>query len=171
MRALGPVLSILLVLVCLLPRGTQSESGSSVKIVGVQFEFPPEHVIPEILDGALVKHPDASIFVLSEYTLDGAVPDALKNWCRKHSRFLVIGGKDIETNDVYFDTVFVIGTNGETVFKQAKCVPIQFFKDGLPAARQDLWDSPWGKIGICICYDMSYTRVTDQLVQDWAHRC
>ncbi len=28
-----------------------------------------------------------------------------------------------------------------------------------------MWNSPWGKIGICICYDLSYTRVTDRLVK------
>ncbi len=54
------------------------------------------------------------------------------------------------------------------VFQQAKCVPIQFFKDGLPAPRQEVWNSPWGKVGICICYDLSYTRVTDRLVEEGA---
>jgi apolipoprotein N-acyltransferase len=54
------------------------------------------------------------------------------------------------------------------VFKQVKSVPIQFFKDGLPAPEQKLWDSPWGKIGICICYDLSYTCVTDELVRQGA---
>ena len=44
-------------------------------------------------------------------------------------------------------------------------MPIQFFKDGLPAREQRLWDSPWGKIGLCICYDLSYARVTDRLVR------
>ena len=38
------------------------------------------------------------------------------------------------------------------------------FDDGLPAAGQRLWFSPWGRIGICICYDLSYRRVTDRLV-------
>jgi apolipoprotein N-acyltransferase len=47
-------------------------------------------------------------------------------------------------------------------------VPIQFFKDGLPAPQQKLWDSPWGQIGLCICYDLSYTRVADRLVQQGA---
>jgi apolipoprotein N-acyltransferase len=46
-----------------------------------------------------------------------------------------------------------------------KSFSIQFFKDGLPAPEQKLWESPWGKIGICICYDLSYTRVTDGLIQ------
>jgi apolipoprotein N-acyltransferase len=51
------------------------------------------------------------------------------------------------------------------VFRQVKSVPIQFFKDGLPAPDQKVWDSPWGKLGICVCYDLSYTRVVDRLAQ------
>ena len=96
------------------------------------------------------------------------MPDSLKNWCREHSRFLVIGGKDFVTNDIYYNTAFVVGTNGEIVFKQAKSVPIQFFHDGLPAPKQEVWNSPWGKIGLCICYYLSYTRVTDELLRQGA---
>ena len=139
-----------------------------ISIAGIQMEFPPAGVLPGALNKALKKYPDAQIFVLSEYTLDGAVPDPLKQWSRDHSRFLVVGGKDFVTNDVYYNTAFVVGTNGEVVFKQAKAVPIQFFHDGLPATQQRVWDSPCGKIGICICYDLSYTRVTDALIKQGA---
>jgi apolipoprotein N-acyltransferase len=139
-----------------------------ISIVGVQLEFPAEHIVPKMLDLALAKNTNAQIFVLSESTLDGDVPDSLKNWCRAHTRFLVVGGKDVITNDVYYNTVVVVGTNGEVVFKQAKRVPIQFFHDGLPASKQEVWNSPWGKIGLCICYDLSYTRVTDELVRQGA---
>ena len=59
----------------------------------------------------------------------------------------------------------MIGPGGDIVFRQVKAVPIQFFKDGLPAPEQKLWDSPWGRIGICVCYDLSYARVTDRLVK------
>ena len=142
--------------------------AATIKIVGVQMEFPPQNVIPKILNQALAKNTNAAIFVLSEYSLDGGVPDSLKNWCRDHSKFLVIGGKDFVTNNFYYNTAFVVGTNGEIVFKQAKSVPIQFFHDGLPAPKQEVWNSPWGKIGICICYDLSYTRVTDELVRQGA---
>jgi apolipoprotein N-acyltransferase len=122
------------------------------------------------LNGALKKNPDAQIFVLSEYTLQGPVPEPLKQWCRNNSRYLVVGGKDVvgtNAND-YYNTAFVVGTNGEVIFKQAKTVPIQFFQDGRPAQKQEVWNSPWGKIGICICYDLSYTRVTDELVRQGA---
>jgi apolipoprotein N-acyltransferase len=131
-------------------------------------EFPSPSVLPRALNKALGKNPDAQIFVLSEYTLDGPVPDSLKNWCREHERFLVVGGKDPAGTNDYYNTAFVVGTNGEIVFHQAKSVPIQFFKDGLPAPKQEVWNSPWGKIGICICYDLSYTRVTDRLVEQGA---
>jgi apolipoprotein N-acyltransferase len=133
-------------------------------ITGVQTEFPGEQVLPKLLDKAYGRNTNAQIFVFSEYTLDGGVPDSLKDWCRDHSRYLVVGGKDVITNDTYYNTAFVLGTNGDIVFQQAKSVPIQFFHDGLPATNQDLWSSPWGRIGICICYDLSYTRVTDGLV-------
>jgi len=139
-----------------------------INLVGIQMEFPPQNAIPKMLNQALAKNTNAQIFVLSEYTLDGAVPDSLKNWCRTNSRFLVVGGKDFVTNHIYYNTAFVVGTNGEIVFKQAKSVPIQFFDDGLPAQKQEVWNSPWGKIGICICYDLSYTRVTDRLVEQGA---
>jgi apolipoprotein N-acyltransferase len=139
-----------------------------VSVAGIQMEFPSAGILPGALNKALKKYPDAQIFVLSEYTLDGTVPDSLKHWCRDHSRYVVVGGKDFVTNDVYYNTAFVVGTNGEVVFKQAKAVPIQFFHDGLPATQQKVWDSPWGKIGICICYDLSYTRVTDALIKEGA---
>jgi len=139
-----------------------------ITIVGVQMEFPPQSAIPKMLDQALAKNTNTLIFVLSEYTLDGPVPDSLKNWCREHSRYLVIGGEEPAGTNNYYNTAFVVGTNGDIVFKQAKSVPIQFFKDGLPAPEQKVWDSPWGKIGICICYDLSYTRVTDELVRQGA---
>ena len=143
-------------------------SKPKISIVGVQMEFPPAGILPAALDRGLKKNPDAQIFVLSEYTLDGAIPDSLKQWCRVHSRFLVVGGKDFVTNDIYYNTAFVVGTNGEAIFQQAKSVPIQFFHDGQPAPRQSVWNSPWGKIGICICYDLSYTRVTDELIRQGA---
>ncbi len=164
------VIGILIVLaLLLLPALSNAKLRSkSVTFVGIQMEFPGEHILPKMLDKALARNTNAAVFVLSEYTLESGVPEALKDWCRDHQRYLVVGGKDLVTNDVYYNTAFVIGTNGDIVFKQAKSVPIQFFHDGLPAEKQELWESPWGKIGICICYDLSYTRVTDPLVEQGA---
>ncbi|HEY2951427.1 MAG TPA: nitrilase-related carbon-nitrogen hydrolase [Verrucomicrobiae bacterium] len=147
------------------PRQRSIASTGRVVVAGVQMEFPVEGEVTFALDRLRKQHPDAELLVLSEYTLDGPVPESLKEWCRQQQRHLVVGGKDPTPDGNFYDTAFVIGPTGDILFKQAKSVPIQFFKDGLPAHEQRLWDSPWGKLGICICYDLSYVRVTDELIR------
>jgi apolipoprotein N-acyltransferase len=137
---------------------------SSFKVAGVQMEFPSKTEVLFNLKMLLKAHPNADLIVLSEYTIDGPVPEYLRDWCRQNHRYLVVGAKDPAPNSNYYDTAFVLDPTGQTVFKQGKSVPVQFFKDGLPAKEQALWDSPWGKLGFCICYDLSYTRVTDKLI-------
>ncbi len=142
-----------------------NEVVRTVPVAGVQMEFPGEPQVLVALESLRKRQTNAELFVLSEYTFDGPVPDKVRAWCRKHGKFLVAGGKDLLDGGKFRNTAFVIGTNGEIVFQQVKAVPIQFFKDGLPALDQKLWDSPWGKVGIGTCYDFSYTRVTDRLVE------
>src|SRR5262249_40755296 len=116
--------------------------GKPIRVAGMQFEFPTEAEILSGLDKLLISNPAADLYVLSEYTLDGPVPDRIKAWCRAHQRYLVVGGKDPAPKSNFYDTAFVVGPNGDIVFRQVKSVPIQFFKDGLPATEQKLWDSP-----------------------------
>jgi apolipoprotein N-acyltransferase len=134
-------------------------------VAGVQLEFPSEGEVRLELNKLLKKAPQAQLLVLSEYTFLDTIPDSIKNWCREHQRYLIVGGKDPAPNGDFYDTAFVIGPTGEVVFLQGKSVPIQFFKDGLPAREQRLWESPWGRLGLCVCYDLSYTQVTDELVR------
>lgn len=152
-----------------LPGANIAEHGEkSVKVAGVQLEFPPDLEVPAHLDRVLKSHPGAQIVVLSEYAFDGPVPRRVREWCRQNNRYLVAGGKeDVVENGVrtFRNTAFVIGPTGEVVFQQGKSVPIQFFNDGLPAREQRVWNSPWGKIAIPICYDLSYRRVTDRFVR------
>lgn len=136
-----------------------------IQVAGVQLEFPAEFEVISALDKLIEAKPETQVIVLCEYAFLGPIPDKVKAWCKDHRRYLVAGGKDPLPSGDFYDTAFVIGTNGEIVFKQGKSVPVQFLKDGLPAKEQKLWESPWGKIGICICYDLSYTRVTDRLVR------
>ncbi len=138
------------------------------RVAGAQLEFPIPSELVQSLDKLVAAHTNLDLIVLPEYTLDGPPTEQLKDWCRDNKKFLIVGGKEPAPGNNFYNTAFVIGTNGEVVFKQAKSVPIQFFKDGLPAPEQRVWESPWGKIGICICYDLSYTRVTDELVRQGA---
>lgn len=142
--------------------------AGTVKVVGLQYEFAPPGVVRDGLSRALAAHPDAKLFVLPEHTFDGPVPQAIRDWCREHRRHLIAGGHDPLGETNFYNTAFVIGPAGEVVFQQAKKQPVQFFRDGVPAPEQRTWDSPWGRLGLCICYDLSYTRVTDELIRQGA---
>ena len=168
--ALTTVFIFLLGVILNLPSANQNSISSSqtVSVAGIQMEFPGEQNVLFALNKLVNKFPEAKLLVLSEYTFDGPIPDKVKTWCRDHGKYLIAGGKDVWPGDKYFNTAFVVDPKGEIVFQQAKSVPIQFFKDGLPARRQKVWDSPWGKIGLCICYDLSYRCVIDELVRQGA---
>ena len=146
-------------------REPPTQSASQVRVAGIQMEFPTEKEVLFRLNDLIRAHPDTELVVLSEYTFAEPVPAAVKAWCRENGRYLIVGGKDPAPGGTFYNTAYVVGPGGDILFRQVKAVPIQFFKDGLPAPEQKLWASPWGKIGICICYDLSYTRVTDRLVQ------
>ena len=141
---------------------------ASMRVTGVQLETPKVAQVIEALTAAQPQAPDTPLWVLSEYAFDGPVPDAVRAWCREQPRWLVAGGKDPLEGGGFRNTAFVVSTNGEVVFKQAKAVPIQFFQDGLPAADQRVWESPWGRLGICVCYDLNYARVVDGLIRQGA---
>ena len=169
-RAYKSVLAaaVVVLVVCpLLAWPSKVGAGRSFQIAGVQMEFPTTDRLLANLDALAARYPDAQLLVVSEYACDGPIPDKVKTWCHDRRRYLVIGGEDPAPggSGAYYNTAFVVGPDGGIVFKQAKSVPIQFFADGLPAPEQRVWSSPWGKIGICICYDLSYRRVTDRLVR------
>ena len=158
------VITTISIVVFLVPdKRTQNASGPTV--VGIQLEFPAEPVVLEFLDRSLFDHPDADLFVLSEYTFDGPVPESVRNWCRHSEKYLIAGGKESAKGDDFYNTVFVVGADGNIVHKQVKAVPIQFMSDGLPTEDQNVWASPWGNIGIAICYDLSYSTVIDELIR------
>ena len=165
---LSPLLALALLTNINLPHTPPtSPSQTPDQIGGVQLEFPPDLEVPRHLDRVISAHPRAQIIVLSEYTFDGPVPEHIKRWCRQNNRYLIAGGKEeLRLNDktTFANTAFVISPQGEVIFQQGKSVPIQFFNDGIPAEEQNLWHSPWGKIAIPICYDLSYRRVIDRFV-------
>jgi apolipoprotein N-acyltransferase len=149
------------------PITSNQDQTDTVRVAGVQLEFPADLELPKYLDQVLEKHPDTQILVLSEYSFDGPVPTHIREWCRKNERFLIAGGKEEATEVAatnFRNTAFVVGPTGQIIFQQCKSVPIQFFNDGLPALSQQIWESPWGKIAIPVCYDLSYRLITDRFV-------
>ncbi len=145
-----------------------TDAAKILHVAGVQLEFPTVQKTLAALNDLVAKHPEAEVLLLSEYAFDGPVPKQIKEFCRVHQKYLIAGGKAPAPDKNYYDTAFVVGPTGDIVFSQAKCVPVQFFADGLPAFEQRVWYSPWGAIGLGVCYDASYRRVTDELVRQGA---
>ena len=154
----------------LLPGQRTVTAAGSVRVTGVQLEQALPEQLLQGLDAARAAHPDTQLFVLPEYSFSGRVPKSFTDWCRQHQCWLVAGGKDFlpgrknsHGEPAYYNTAFVIGPEGSVLHRQAKAMPIQFFDDGQPAAQQQVWASPWGRIGLCICYDQNYVHITDPL--------
>lgn len=135
-----------------------------LRVAGLQLEFPGPAELMENLREFARNGPSADLLVLSEYTFDGPVPDNVRAWCRQHRQWLVAGGKEPLEGGRFYNTAYVVDTNGNVAFQHAKTVPIQFFNDGQPAPRPEVWESPWGRLGLCVCYDLNYARVIDDLI-------
>jgi apolipoprotein N-acyltransferase len=141
---------------------------ATVHVAGVQTERWDDSAIADALDRLAKLHPEAQILVLSEDAFSEAVPDEVRRVLRKHNRYLIAGGSMPIEGGGFYNTAFVVGPDGRDIFSQAKSVPVQFLNDGVPAPERHVWDSPWGKIGIAICYDASYSRVMDDFVRQGA---
>ena len=167
-RSIGAALLLVLTVLMYWPTAKPNGIEAPLHIAGVQLEHPTERQAAKALDELADAHPEAQILVLSEYSFGGPIPEVVRDVVRKHARYLIAGGVALEPHEQFRDTAFVIGPDGRDLFSQCKSVPVQFMDDGLPAADRRCWDSPWGKIGIAVCYDVSYARVMDDFVRDGA---
>lgn len=140
---------------------------NTFQIGGIQTE---DAALPETLAALALladKKPELQVLMLSEYAFDDPVPPQIIAFTKAAKRYLVAGGKEPSGAD-FENSAYVVGPDGTVIFRQTKSVPIQFFKDGLAAREQNVWESPWGKIGLPICYDLSYARVGDEFIRKGA---
>src|SRR6266516_4471115 len=106
MYGVGLVLMTLAASLSLLPKGRAGIGGSvglvalgcfvnlpsnpkaatkpiALQIAGLQMEFPAALEVPAALDKLLDVHREAELFVSSEYTFDGPIPERVRAWCGK----------------------------------------------------------------------------------------
>jgi apolipoprotein N-acyltransferase len=168
LRAIGVVAALVLAELMYVPALPPSPVDGTLHVAGVQIESAGVEAVAGALDRLAEAHPEAQILVLSEYTFVDVVPQSVRDVATKYHRYLVAGGIQWLDAKRFYDTAFVIGPDGRDVASQGKSVPVQFMDDGLPAARRQVWESPWGKIGIGVCYDVGYARVMDDFVRQGA---
>jgi apolipoprotein N-acyltransferase len=167
-RILGLMGMVVAAVLMYVPSLPPTPTDAKLRVAGVQLEEAKPQAIAAAIDRLAIAHPEAQILVLSEYTFSDPVPPIVRDVVRKHARYLIVGGCRYVAGEKFYDTAFVIGPDGNDLFEQAKSVPVQFMLDGLPAKHRKVWNSPWGKIGIAVCYDLSYARVMDDFVRQGA---
>lgn len=124
---------------------------------GKTFRCQPVKNLVKALDYGLAKYPEAEVMVLPEYSVEGYPPREILDWAYVNQRWVILGGRHGEYN-----AAFIVSPNTHTSW-QAKVQPLPGFPDGKPAEIQSVWPSPWGPIGICICYDLTLERVVSRL--------
>jgi apolipoprotein N-acyltransferase len=167
-RVAGVVATVALAAAMYWPPRSSAPPPAALRVAGVQLEFPGTTEAADAVDRLAAAHPEAQVLVLSEYTFLGPVPARVRDVVRSRSRYLVAGAEHFLSDGRYYDVAVVVGPDGRDVFEQAKSVPVQFMSDGLPAEQRRVWHSPWGPIGLAVCYDLSYADVTDDLVRQGA---
>lgn len=147
-----------------------SVGDATLSVSGVQWEDASEETLLKSLDEAKAAFPKTQLFVTSEYSFPGPPTEHVLAWSRANGHLLTGGADTVpgEQFDVFYNTAFLSSPDGQITHRQVKAVPIQFMDDGLPAPKQEVWASPWGTVGFCICYDMNYTKVTDELIRQGA---
>jgi apolipoprotein N-acyltransferase len=94
----------------------------------------------------------------------------LQQLARESKSCLIFGGEHTlnEKFYTYENSAYVLDPNGELIGRHVKNHTVHLFKDGKPGTQARAFNTPFGKIGIGICFDMDYPDVARKLVQDGA---
>lgn len=157
-----------------LGRVGMQDTRRDVRVACVQGEDAPLPVFVAALRDAAPYGLPPALFVLPEYTsfsrMTPGCPhlEQLGAEARRRNAYVVFGAKETcagPSPGPFRNTAFVLGPDGQIVGRQAKSVPVQFFDDGLPAERQDVIQTPLGRLGVLICYDLDFPYLARNLVE------
>ncbi|MHB8076105.1 carbon-nitrogen hydrolase family protein [Desulfosporosinus fructosivorans] len=109
----------------------------------------------------------------------GETTNLLGKLARTHGLFLVGGSIPELSGELLYNTSVVFNPQGEIIARHRK---VHLFdvrvKNGIefteslvlsPGNTATLFDTPWGKIGLEICYDIRFPELTRKVVKDGAH--
>lgn len=164
------VLTVVLVALTMLARPDGLPGGADIPVAIVQGEGIKYKMYPELVHLALQQPERPRIVVLPEHTIaDNAhakhrIIRRLIELAGQYDAHICVGVHVVapEGSKCSYDNVgMLIGPAG-IVGRQAKSVPLPFFRDGNPATEWNTFVLPAGRAGICICYDALFT--------DWPRR-
>ena len=149
-----------------------------VPVACVQAEEVPEDEFVKMTEKALDAKPVPAIVVLPEHTIYEIVDEndpqieAFTELAWKNNIYICVGAhtRAVSGSSCPFDNSgILIDPLGKIEAIQPKAVPVPLFaEEGNPARSQDVTDTIYGKIGICICYDATFTDIPRKLANNGA---
>jgi len=150
-----------------------SKDGPGLEVASIEGSFLWTGAFEKRVDEAMALAPGTQLVVLPEFASNEELSEghedmkAMVAVARKHGVTLVFGGKEKQGDD-FRNTLFVLGPDGRLLGRQAKSVPVPFFRDGLPAIDRAPVATPAGLLGCATCYDMDFPFVARELVNEGA---
>ncbi len=83
---------------------------------------------------------------------------SLRALAREKGTTLVVGCRR-EDGSSWRNTALVLGSDGSVLGEYVKHVPLPFFDDGIAGKGYPTFQTPAGRLGVCICYDMDFPWV------------
>ncbi len=164
--AIFPLLLIICWSACGLLTPPIEESQKSISCLAVQGERVPVDNYIKTSEAGLKEHGKVDVVVWPEWALRGifiedeqALQEKLAAFVKKHKVFLVFGNKRKDPTGGFFNTVFVMDSQGKLLGHACKSRPVPFLGDGNPTANPDTVTTGLGVFGLPICYDADFSTV------------
>lgn len=166
------VLTLVMLGLAVVAQPSPADTSRPVRVAGVQAETEDARGYFDLITEAAGNAAPPDFIVLPEHAfaqfINAPSPlyDRLFESARRHSVYLCVGAhaRANPQAECCFDNVAaLIDPSGQLLGTQAKSVPVPFMSDGNPAREQQVFDTPFGRIGMLVCYDSDFSDVPRRL--------
>ncbi|HSV72804.1 MAG TPA: nitrilase-related carbon-nitrogen hydrolase [Chthonomonadales bacterium] len=86
----------------------------------------------------------------------------------RSARGAFVLGVKVPAGDSFRNTALVLGPDGQVLGEHVKNHTVHFLRDGVPGTEARAIETPAGRIGVAVCFDLDFPDVARRLVQDGA---
>jgi apolipoprotein N-acyltransferase len=90
---------------------------------------------------------------------------------QENAGYLLFGAKDqfdLNEDAGFRNTAYLLDPQGDLVGRHVKNHPVHFVRDGVAGTDANTFPTPFGRIGVAICFDLDYPEVARRLTDNGA---
>jgi hypothetical protein len=135
-------------------------------VVTIPAKNPAARAVVGLLDGAQQAHPEADMFVFTDYLIQPN--DRIQNWCRDHKKYVLTAAQEKDQDGAYHDTLVVTAPDGTRplVNRKETLGPVGAAEEEGGEVVLPVVETEWGKLGVVGLHDFSSRRGMDAVVRD-----